>query len=461
MMNMPSSYAVSDERARARVQGLVRDEEARGGNLEAVFDLLLAFPGVRRPRKLGESRFARVVFFLYQVAIFAGILFKWNVLSSVPPLLCHTMAGYTLARYDCAETQSLLLAANLTPASPLDVQIRAISFDSRMPSHDVSHWWQSVLNEKDRNSYRIQFLGYRANTLTTGLTIALANLSVAMLFPAICVALCNSNEALFPACLVRNDEDGSMQFVRLRRFAMQVAMFLGSPLSIILTLIFYGWQKWWVYPVFWGISVAVAPMLVGAVLIQRCNVGMLAQSLAACKTSAEVAQWKARWYKPSIFMLRSWSRRVSVVVVAVFILLWTNTLNPLLAAFVMHAQMEMQEEEVSSAVRNLYAQTVVIQGVSAAKNAIVLVGLVLGLSVTSRQYSGLNLVMASLNLPGTESGLSKEFAVLQKRYAAFAVYGVPLTPSRSKELVHFLLVSSVVSMWTLASAFPYTEYPAS
>ena len=328
----PSSYAVFQEQAREAVEGLLHDDEAHDGKWESMFEALLAFPmPFRRPQRCGKSLLAKVVFSLYQVAIFAGILYKWSVFKYIQILLCDRAIGDgRYARYGCEETQNILLAANLSLASPLDDQILAIRYvpaffakddPAFMPVHNVSHFWENVLSETGRTNYRANFVLYRSTTLISELGETLISLSVALVFPAICFVLRNGDRVLFPPSIARKGEDGCIEFIRLRRFGIEVAMFFGIPSSIIVTLIFYDAWRWEVYLVFSGYFVVLTPLLAGLVIIQMDNIGVLALSLAQCKTSKEITSWKARWYKPCVFMLRSWSHEVSLVTIAVALLI--------------------------------------------------------------------------------------------------------------------------------------------
>ena len=110
----------------------------------------------------------------------------------------------------------------------------------------------------------------------------------------------------------------------------------------------------------------------------------------------------------------------------------------------------MLEETMRFAVQHYSQEHMRDLVLAAVWNALLFVSVLVGLSSVSRQYSQLNLIMASLNVQESAS----DFRTLQGRNAAFTLCGIPMTSSRIKECAFFFLGTSVLSMWALASAYP-------
>jgi hypothetical protein len=454
-----SSFAVADGVEKQRLKGLVVDKETRDTRLERLFDFIL-LPGgcCKRPRCCDKGRVARRFFVLCQLLCMAGFL--WFMLFFVFGNLIQILACQdenVLAHY-CPAVQSRLIAANLTGTSEVDEQIIQLHFQCDVNDNGCSNsyakvhiggsttnfskFWTNTLSEEERDDHRLRFMWYRAQTRTTY-----------VLAVAVFIAMCGSmgafyktlhdngkgNHVLFPAMLVRQ-QDGRMQFVRRRRYIMEISLIFGLPASVLMTVITL------VFPVFFFFVFIGWTTIVGAILvgmsIQKDNVTALAISLAECTTLEQFVQWKEKLYKPTVALLHSWSQSLSNLIVALYstILLFLVFLCYMTAVNLI--QFQRQEGVLKEALRDKFLSNERMSVVAFLLGNLFQLSLLVGLSTPSMQYNGLNIVFASITLPF----YGHDFELLQAKRGAFTVHGFPVTLSLAWQVFVVISTTSTTSV---------------
>ena len=475
-----SSFAVANAIERKRVEGLVVDKERRDTKLERVVDVILAFPfPSKRPRCCGHGRTARGSYAAVQLLFVLGF-FWFLIFPSVSPLLCRE--GSPLI-YQCTFVQDRLRAANLTYTSDVDAQIIAMGWQDVKFSPDEymswqffgtgyvysytkmnglanhSNFWRNTLSEEERENYRVAFLKYRARTVISRVgTVIFVVIIVLAQWPPLLKMLHvgkhgKSNNVFYPAVLVRQ-ENGRMQFVRRRRYVMEVALLFVLPFSLVCAHVLMGRVVF--FPMFMnGIILFAFGILVGF-SIQKDNVTALSTSLSECTTSEDFVIWKNKLYKPAIALLHSWSRDLSTFMVALFVTAAFFSAHICHGIALSFIQLEQQEGVLSEVVRSRVREATIDGGFSFLFMAVFLLVLLVGMSSTSMQYGGLKLVFASLELPDLKTPFYvDDFEFLLDSRGAFTVHGFPITLSGAWQLYQFTFISSVSSMIALAYLSPY------
>jgi hypothetical protein len=472
-----SSFAVANSVEEKRLEGfLVVDEEERDTKLERVFDVLLAFPLLlKRPRFCGQGRVATGSFALLQLLqilfIFWFCFFGTYNIGGwylIPHVLCQDEIE---PQYNCPLVQNRLHAANLTFTSDVDAQMIHSRFlhtialprwggqDWEIGGSVVNHsnFWTNTLSEEERDTNRFLFMIYRRYTVMyhviviTMVTVGV--LAVVAIFKALHVSHNNNNNqnVLYPAVLVCQN-DGKMQFVRRRRYVRESLVF-AVPISIIFSMIStVQIQDWAIVLEF----VTIVSALFVGFSIQKDNVTALSVSLSKCTTAEDFVHWKSKLYKPTVALLHSWSRRLSMVIVAFFAAILSIFISYSYQLFIGEIQLEQQEGTLSETVRSRLRERSIQHAGRIFVIGFIMLAFVVGLSLTSMYYNGLKNVFASLELPDLQKHFYvKDFEYLQDSRGAFTVLDFPVTLSLGLQLLQFVFVSTVTGVISLAYLSPY------
>ena len=137
-------------------------------------------------------------------------------------------------------------------------------------------------------------------------------------------------------------------------------------------------------------------------------------------------------------------------------------------AFVILAQWGLQpkveNDTVQYAMNRSLTEHVVFNIIKSLLFALVLVLVMWALSAPSRYLKQLSLVLARVAKKHDEGDKTElfctyDFRTLQEERGAFLVFGVALTVEQSTAWIQLLLVTSVLSLWGLSTAFPYGPAP--
>ena len=461
--SVPSSFDVAFDIEKKRIVGLVIDTDARDTKLEMVFDFLVL--NYKRPRICGNGILARRSYVFLQsviIFVFVFVFLKFIILEEtlqivnnsamsqpVQSMLCQG----ALLHYQCPHLQNRLRAANLTYTSDIDAQIIAMGlFNNKLSNH--SQFW-STLTESKRDEYRFDFFQFRAATMISRLLFLLLGFIIGCqqisFFKSFYIDKYGNNNSLYPAVLVRQ-KNGRMQFVRRRKFVMETAMCFALVLALV------------VLPAF-GIATSLASLgactSFGAWMtgfsIQKDNVNELSISLTECKTADDFVDWTNKLYKPTIALLHSWSRSLSLVIILSSFVLISIFLCYGHKVAILQIQLEQQEGVITDTVHERVRLLSVTVGSAALTMMIFFFGLLVSLSMISMQYKGLQIVLASLKMPHNmmQKFCFEDFLLLQNSRGAFTIYGFPVTLFRSLQLFQFVAVTSLLSMISLAYLSPY------
>ena len=472
----PSSFTTAISVEMKRTEGLIIDNEERNTKLERVFDFFLVLMLWKRPRICGNERVARASFICLQLILVFGMVF-FAFFFQIQPMFCQN----GLLLYQCPLIQNRLRDANLTVTSNVDAQIIAVGWhdlkyapintfvtgigytydfveNNKLSSHSL--FWNTTLTESERDVYRFTFIEFRAATVINRLLllacVCMITISVAVSFRTHNVDRHGKNSILYPAVLVRHTTNDSFQFVRRRKFVMETALICSLGLDIVVYLVAgrdHVERVLVIVLIMYGLCM---PMLTGF-LIQKDNVNVLAMSLTECNTATDFVEWKNTLYKPTVALLHLWSRNLSssIVVAVVYVIsmfIWLCHTVVILIVQVGEGQSGIQDttkESIRSKMRTFVALAMFF--------AVTLLALLVGLSMTSMNYQGLKIVLASLDLPNDlkKTFDFEDFEYLQEYRGALTVYGFPVTLSRSVELFKFVCVTSVLSVVSLGYASPY------
>jgi len=474
LKQLPSSFTTAISVEMKRTEGLIIDNEERDTKLERVFDLVLML--WKRPRICGNERVARASFICLQLIVLSFMVVSYIILIYVT-MFCQN--GVLL--YQCPLIQNRLRDANLTVTANVDAQIIAVGWhdlkyapintfvtgigytydfveNNKLSSHSL--FWNTTLTESERDVYRFTFIEFRAATVINRLLLFacmfMTVISVAVSFRTHNVDRHGKNSILYPAVLVRHTTNDSFQFVRRRKFVMETALICSLGLDIVVYLVAgrdHVERVLVIVLIMYGLCM---PMLTGF-LIQKDNVNVLAMSLTECNTATDFVEWKNTLYKPTVALLHLWSRNLSssIVVAVVYVIsmfIWLCHTVVILIVQVGEGQSGIQDttkESIRSKMRTFVALAMFF--------AVTLLALLVGLSMTSMNYQGLKIVLASLDLPNDlkKTFDFEDFEYLQEYRGALTVYGFPVTLSRSVELFKFVCVTSVLSVVSLGYASPY------
>ena len=476
--SVPSSFDIAFDVEKKRIEGLVIDKDPRDTKLEMVFDFFMViFVFVKRPRICGNGTVARWSFVFLQLIMAFTFLILY--LRPVQSILCQG----ALPHYQCPRVQNRLNAANLTVTSNIDAQIIAMGLqdlkkddtdeffrsgvgytynfadDINLSNH--SQFW-STLPESERDLYRFGFIKFRAATVISRLLHILMGISV---FTQLLVFFKtfhvdengNTNNSLYPAVMVR-EKNGRVQFVRRRRYVMERAMCFALVMIFPFPLLILRHVSNLVILVFGFSAFLIINGFLTGFSIQKDNVNVLSISLTECKTAEDFADWMNKLYKPTIALLHLWSRSFSTAIVCWICAFLSLALSCCHKAAILHIQLEQQKgvipekllyDSALSGITPFYIFTIF--------SILMILQFLVGLSITSMHYKGLQIVLASLELPKKllHEFCFEDFLLLQKSRGAFTIYGFPVTVSRSLQLFQFVAVTSLLSMISLAYLSPY------
>ena len=209
---------------------------------------------------------------------------------------------------------------------------------------------------------------------------------------------------------------------------------------------------------------ALVPIFVALLQGQRVTANALAVSLSRCTDSNDFEAWKHKWYKPSLALLAVWSRKVLPLVCFGKLSLALSFFRYMHKAFVILAQWGLQPKVENDTVQyemdSSLRETMVSYIARSLLFALLLALSMWTLTAPSRYLKQLSLVLARVAKKHDEGGKNDsfctyDFRTLQKERGAFLVFGVALTVEQSTAWIQLLLVTSVLSLWGLSTAFPY------
>ena len=461
-----SSFAVADDVEKQRLKGLVIDEETRDTKLERLFGFILLTGGCcKRPRCWGKGRVARRFFVLCQLLCIATSCFMFFFMygNLIQQLMCQDENDLA---YHCPAVRSRLLAANLTGKSEVDEQIIHLHFQCDANDNGCSHsfpkvhiggsttnyskFWSNTLSEEERDDHRLRFLSYRAYTMMSHVSMDALLIALCGSMGVFYKTLHDNGNVLFPAMLVRQ-QDGRMQFVRRRRYIMEISLIFGLPASVLMTVITL------VFPVFLFFVLAGFTTIVGAILvgmsIQKDNVTALSISLAECTTLEQFVQWKEKLYKPTVALLHSWSQSLSNLIVALYSTILLFLVMLCYGTAVDLCQIDQQEGVLKEALRDEFLSNAMTTAVAFVLGNLFQLSLLVGLSAPSMQYNGLNIVLASITLHVPNN--VHDFELLQAKRGAFTVYGFPVTLSLAWQVFVVISLTSTTSVISFTYLNPY------